>query len=73
MAEFLDRDVLQHVPDAGILDVEGLHPILQRGCQLAGCTSELLEQERPESCIRLTNVNGFDELFAMKEHGRSPG
>ena len=29
MTELLDRDVLQHVADAGVLDVERLHPILQ--------------------------------------------
>jgi hypothetical protein len=28
MAKVLHRDVLQHVADAGILDVEGLHPVL---------------------------------------------
>jgi hypothetical protein len=28
MAKFLHRDVLQHVANTGILDVEGLHPVL---------------------------------------------
>jgi hypothetical protein len=27
MAEFLDRDVLEHVADASVLDMERLHPI----------------------------------------------
>jgi hypothetical protein len=29
VAKLLDRDVLKHVADAGVLDVERLHPILQ--------------------------------------------
>ena len=35
MTEFLDRDVLKHVPDAGVLDVKRLNPILKRRGQFA--------------------------------------
>ena len=44
MAEFLDRDILEHVTDASILDVERLHPILQGGSQFAGGPSKLLKK-----------------------------
>ena len=43
MAELLHRDVLQHIADAGILDMEGLHPILERRGQFTSCTAELLK------------------------------
>jgi hypothetical protein len=44
MTEFLDGNVLKHVPDASILDVKRLHPILQRGGQFPGGASKLLEK-----------------------------
>src|SRR5689334_24434109 len=31
VAKLLDRDVLQHIADRSIFDVEGLHPVLQSG------------------------------------------
>jgi hypothetical protein len=40
MAKFLDRDILQHVADRRIFDVEGLHPVLQRCCQFASSAAE---------------------------------
>ena len=52
MAEFLDRDVLKHVADAGVLDVERLHPVLQRGGKLARGSAELLEQICAEAGVR---------------------
>jgi hypothetical protein len=42
MAELLHRDVLQHITNACILNVEGLHPVLQRRSELACCAAELL-------------------------------
>jgi hypothetical protein len=42
MAELLKGDVLQHVSDADIVAVEGLHPVLQSSGELAGGAAELL-------------------------------
>jgi hypothetical protein len=42
VAELLDGDVLQHVADRGVLDVERLNPILERCRLLSGRTAELL-------------------------------
>jgi hypothetical protein len=46
MTEFLDGDVLKHVPDAGIFDVKRLHPILQGGPQFARCAAKLFPEVR---------------------------
>ena len=46
VAELLDRDVLEHVANAGILNVEGLDPVLQCRGQFAGGTPELLQGGR---------------------------
>jgi hypothetical protein len=43
VAEFFQRNVLQHVANAGIFDVEGLDPVLQRRGELTGGTAKLLE------------------------------
>ena len=42
MTEFLNGDVLKHVPDAGIFDVKRLHPVLQSRRQLARGSAKLL-------------------------------
>ena len=42
MAELLHRNVLQHVADASIFDMEGLHPILQGGGKFASRAAKLL-------------------------------
>src|ERR1700722_17594587 len=60
MAEFLDGDVLKHVADASILDMERLHPILQRRGQFAGCPSKLLEQISAEASIRGSYIDGLN-------------
>ncbi len=65
MAELLHRDVLQHVADAGILDVERLDPILQRRRQLAGCAAELLQQKCAEACVRLADLDRLDQFLAV--------
>lgn len=44
MTELLDRDVLKHVPDAGILDMKRLDPILERRRQFPGGSTKLLEE-----------------------------
>ena len=44
MAEFLDRNVLEHVPDARVLNMKRLNPILQRGGQFPCGSSKLLEE-----------------------------
>src|SRR5271170_7794400 len=68
MAEFLDRNVLQHVTDAGIFDVKGLHPVLQCSCQLTSGPSELLEQKLAEAGVGRANIDRLNKLFAMEEH-----
>jgi hypothetical protein len=72
MAEFLDRDILQHVADARVLDMEGLHPILKRGRQLAGGSAELFQQELAKARIRGADIHRPNQLFAMKEHVITP-
>jgi len=57
MAELLHRDVLQHIADAGVLDVEGLHPILERCGKFASCPAELLKQKGSETSIGLTDLD----------------
>ena len=65
VAEFLDRDVLKHVADAGVLDVERLHPILQGRGQFAGRAAELLQEIRAEARIGRPDIDGLDKLFAV--------
>ena len=65
MAELLHRDVLQHIADAGILDVEGLHPILERCGQFAGCAPELLKQQGSETSIGLTDLDWLYQFLEM--------
>ena len=72
MAEFLDRDVLKHVADAGVLDVKRLNPILQRRGEFARSPSELLEKICPEAGVRPAHVNRLNELFAVKKHKKRP-
>ena len=52
VAELLDRDVLKHVADAGVLDVERLHPILEGRRQFAGCSPESLKEIRARSELK---------------------
>jgi hypothetical protein len=68
MAEFLNRNILQHVTDAGIFDVKGLNPVLQRSCQLTSGPSELLQQKLAEAGVGRTNIDGLNKLFAVEEH-----
>ena len=68
VAEFLDRDVLKHVADAGVLDVERLHPILQRRGEFARGSSELLKKIGAEAGVRSAHVHGLNKLFAVKKH-----
>ena len=65
MTEFLDGDVLKHVPDAGVLDVKRLHPILQRRGQFAGGASKLLEKICAKARVRRSDIDGLNQLFAM--------
>ena len=48
MTEFFHRDILQHVRDTGVFDVERLDPILQSRGKLACRATELLQQEGAE-------------------------
>jgi hypothetical protein len=66
MAEFLDRDVLEHVADRRILDVKGLHPILQSGCQFTRSATELLQKVSAKLHIWLIDAHRFDQRFVMK-------
>jgi hypothetical protein len=65
MAEFLHRDVLKHVADARVFDMERLNPILEGSRQLAGGATELFQQKRPESRIRLGNAYGMKKFFTV--------
>jgi hypothetical protein len=65
MAELLHRDVLEHIADAGILDVEGLHPILERRGQFASCTPELLKQKGSETSIGLSDLDWLYQFLEM--------
>ncbi|HEX9535223.1 MAG TPA: hypothetical protein VF924_07095 [Stellaceae bacterium] len=51
MAELLERDVVQHVADRRVLDMEGLRPVGQRGAELASSAAELLQQHLAEARI----------------------
>ena len=63
MTEFLDRDVLKHVSDAGVLDVKRLHPILQRGGQFAGGASKLLKEICAKAGVWGSDIDGLNQLF----------
>ena len=65
MTEFLDRDVLKHVPDAGVLDVKRLNPILQRGGQFPRRASKLLQEVCAEAGVRSSDIDGLNQFFAM--------
>jgi hypothetical protein len=52
--------------------VKGLHPILQRGCELAGGASELLEQKSTKARVWLANLNRLDQFFPMEKHMLCP-
>ena len=65
VAELLDRDVLQHVADAGVLDVERLHPILQGSRKFASSSAELLQEICAEASVRGAYNDGLHELFAV--------
>ena len=65
MTEFLDRDVLKHVPDAGVLDMKRLHPILRRRGQFPGGASKLLEEICAKTRVWRSNIDGLNQLFAM--------
>ena len=63
MTEFLDRDVLKHVPDAGVLDVKRLNPILKRRGQFARSAAELLEEISAEAGIRSSDIDGLNSAL----------
>jgi hypothetical protein len=65
VAELLDRDVLKHVADAGVLDVERLYPILQGRGKFAGGSAELLQEIRAEASIRGPYIDGLYKFFAV--------
>ena len=65
MTEFFDRDVLKHVPDAGVLDVKRLNPILKRRGQFARGASKLLEEISAEAGIRGSDIDRLNQLFAV--------
>ena len=65
MTELLDGDVLEHVPDESIFDVERLHPILQRRSQFSGGPSKLLEEICAKARVRLSDIDGLNQFFAM--------
>ena len=65
MAEFLDRDILEHVADASILDVERLYPILQGRCQFTRGPSKLLKKVGAKASVGDANIDGLNKLFAM--------
>ena len=60
MTEFLDRDVLKHIPNAGILDMERLDPILERRGQFACRPSKLLEEVRAKAGVWGPDINGLN-------------
>jgi len=68
MAELLDGDILQHVADRRLLDVERLRPIGERRRQFAGGAAELLEQQLPERDAWILDLDVQHQLFAMKKH-----
>src|SRR5665213_1325785 len=72
MAELFHRDILQHVADACVLDMEGLYPILQSRSQFSGCTAELFEQKLAELGIWLADINRHDGFFNMGKHRIDP-
>ena len=72
MAELLHRDVLEHVANAGVGDMERLHPVLQGRGQFPGGTAELLQQELAEARVRCADIDRHDGLFVMDEHRGNP-
>ena len=65
VAKLLDCDVLQHVADAGVLDVERLHPILQGRRKFAGGSAELLQEIRAKASIRGAYIDRLYKFFAV--------
>ena len=65
VTEFLDCDVLEHVPNAGVFDVKGLHPILQRSGKFPSRSSKLLKKVSAKASVRGTHIDGLDKLFAV--------
>ena len=68
MAEFFHGDILQHVAQAGVFDMKGLHPVLQRGGEFARGAAELFEQESSKLRVRFAHVNRPEKFFAMVKH-----
>ena len=68
MAELFESNVMQHVADGLVLDVEGLGPIGQRGAELAGSAAELLQQHLPKTRIGALNFDVVHQLFAVEKH-----
>ena len=66
VAELLDRDVLQHVADAGVLDVERLHPILQGRRKFTRSSAELLQEICAEASVRGAYIDRLDVLCGVK-------
>ena len=65
VAELLDRDVLKHVTDAGVLDVETIAPNIAGPPSVAGGSAELLQEIRAEASIRGPYIDRLDKFFAM--------
>ena len=68
MTELLHGDILQHIANACVFDMKGLHLRLQRGCELAGGASELLQQKSSKACVWLADLDLLDQFFSMEKH-----
>ena len=68
MAELLESDVMQHVADRLVLDMEGLGPIGQRSAELAGSAAELLQQHLAKPRIGALDLDVVHQLFAVEKH-----
>jgi len=68
MAEFLERDVVQHVADRSILDMEGLGPVSQCGAEFAGRAAKLLQQHLAKTWIGTLDFDVVHQFLAMEEH-----
>ena len=65
MTELLDRDILKHVADSGILDMKRLHPILQCRLNSPVATCKLLKKVYSEAGVGVTHADGLNQLFAV--------
>jgi hypothetical protein len=67
MTELFHRDVLQHIANAGVLDMERLDPVLERSGKLSGRAAELFKKILSEAGIRLADAYRVQKFFGVKE------